>query len=503
MTDPSRPTDNGLKASGLHAIVLRFSDAVPEGLGGRSPGLAPDTVAAIYALVAMVDHLQTPGSGWPSDRPQTPEAIAPYVAEEIDRVLDLWPQPPPPSAWDRIGAIAPGWPSPHQDYYIDLEAWLSRLLWAVVRGSEQAMQWMEGVAAELAPGDNGRLRLVPCGCLILEEPLTFDLTTQQSPPALLPEETPVRSPHLSPEDTTIAHLLAQLRDHLETTTPRLQPLLAGLPVAVLHPGQSWEIGTMQLRLGVEFIPDPANQPAFTAPEAPGECAAHPQITLTSNVPSAETQGAPLNLRRDQGIDAILQTADAWRAIAQHPSDLAAWVRQSHEILAMLRHPAWEHQRTLVNQAWPLSHWRRCLLWHLSRSAYPVMQLLGGIAIHLLQPAQDWQAGTLRLWAGLRLRTDTQRYLVDVTTGQNTPAPHSLMSPGAIARPQASGWSPAVIPLGDLQETIIHELYQAVPLLNYLRSPVPVQVQGDDPQCLEPGTLQLEMQLEVLPRVDQA
>ncbi|WP_204153342.1 hypothetical protein [Leptolyngbya sp. CCY15150] len=504
----------------LMATVLRFPTPVLEGLDGRSPTLPEPVAQTLDALVTMVAQLQTTDSGWPSDLPQTPETLAPYVAEEIDRVLEAWSHAPPKPTPSILEAIAPSGLPQQTSHYIDVDTWRSRLLWAVVRGSAIAMQWMEGLEATVvlspdAAPIQGQVRLVPYGILTLEQTIAFDLTTQQQPSplldasVLLQSQTP-DSQGLEQTPCSVENLLALLLDGLQVTTPRLKPLLDGQRVDILQPEQTWQRGHIQLQFGFEFIPhSPA--PSDTSPLDPTLLA--PTPSDTADIPSPPTTaGQPTPTQcavqepertaliaaviAHQRQEAIAHRAEAWQAIAQMPTvqSIGDWAYQACQVTETLRHPALTYHSMLLHQAIPVYQWQRWLLWQISRSAYPVMQLLGGISVQVLQPGTAWQSGTLHLWAGLHLKTETQDLLLDLTTGQAQDQPHSAIHPDAIARPRCLGWNAELLSIESLQKAVLEQCYHT-PLLDQLRSPLPVDLWNAESDRPTPATLQLDLQLE--------
>ncbi|MGB3518257.1 MAG: hypothetical protein WBA43_17495 [Elainellaceae cyanobacterium] len=332
----------------LMATVLRFPTPVLEGLDGRSPTLPEPVAQTLDALVTMVAQLQTTDSGWPSDLPQTPETLAPYVAEEIDRVLEAWSHAPPKPTPSILEAIAPSGLPQQTSHYIDVDTWRSRLLWAVVRGSAIAMQWMEGLEATVvlspdAAPIQGQVRLVPYGILTLDQTIAFDLTTQQQPSPLLDASVLLQSQTpdtqgLEQTPCSVENLLELLLDGLQVTTPRLKPLLDGQRVDILQPEQTWQRGHIQLQFGFEFIPhSPA--PSDTSPLDP--TLLDPTPSDTADIPSPPTTvGQPTPTQcavqepertaliaaviAHQRQEAIAHRAEAWQAIACHANRAVYW-----------------------------------------------------------------------------------------------------------------------------------------------------------------------------------
>lgn len=502
MTDvltPQPPQETDLTKPLLNT-VLRFATQALEGLDGRSPTLPEPVAKTLNALVSMVAQLQDPDSGWPSDLPQTPETIAPYVAEEIDRVLDAWSETSTTPTTSLLDAIAPGGWSCYPSRYIDLETWRSRLLWTVMQGSAIAMQWMEGLEGTVIQSHDaapmqGQVRLVPYGILTLDWPIAFDLTTQHPPAALLAPQVLIQSQTaetqgLDQTPRSVEDLLETLLDGLRVTTPRLKALLDGQTVDVLQPGQAWQSGQIQLQFGFEFIPHAVST-------VHGVATPTSSSSLTTRFTLQEPGQTALRAAviDHQRRGAIAQRAESWQAIARMPTaqSVGNWVYQACHITERLRHPALTYHQTLLHDTILLSHWQRWLLWHLSRSAYPVMQLLGGISVQLLQPGAPWQAGTLRLWAGLHVMTERQPRLIDLTTGYVQDQPHPSIHSDAIARPALGGRSD-IIPVNALQTAVLEQCCHT-PLLEQLRSPLPVDLWEAESDRPIPATLQLDLHLE--------
>ncbi|HEY9817409.1 MAG TPA: hypothetical protein V6D20_16650 [Candidatus Obscuribacterales bacterium] len=494
------------------ATVLRFPTPVLEGLDGRSPTLPEPVAQTLDALVTMVAQLQSTDSGWPSDLPQTPETIAPYVAEEIDRVLEAWSHASPKRTPSILEAIAPSGLPQQTSHYIDVDTWRSRLLWAVVRGSAIAMQWMEGLEARVvlspdAAPIQGQVRLVPYGILTLDQTIAFDLTTQQQPSPLLDASVLLQSQTpdtqgLNQTPCSVENLLELLLDGLHVLTPRLKPLLTGQRVDILQPDQTWQQGHIQLKFGFEFIPQPPSPSDTSDTSDTKDGSSQPPSASEQPIPTQcavqepERTSLIAAVIAHQRQEAIAHRAEAWQAIAQMPTvqSIGDWAYQACQVTETLRHPALTYHPMLLHQAIPVYQWQRWLLWQISRSAYPVMQLLGGISAQVLQPGRSWQSGTLRLWAGLHLTTETQDLLLDLTTGQAQDQPHTAIHPDAIARPCCLGWNAELLSIESLQKAVLEQCYHT-PLLDQLRSPLPVDLWVAESDRPTTATLQLDLQLE--------
>lgn len=503
------PSDRPLLATLLQSIV-KLSSSVLDELNGQSPLVEDAAVNAIQALMTIIEQLQAPDSGWPSDLPHTPEAIAPYVAEEIDRVMEVKLT----STADVVNE------APRSDDYIELGNLLPRLLWSVVHSSDEAMALLEGVAIYEHNGQlrqAGQLRLIPYLELGWPMPdpgnsapprlalVTLDLTTQQAPPPLLSPTVQIESadPAWSQELTTVAallnHLLAQWQQMLPNVRSRLE-----LPLDVLVPDLGWQPVTMQMRLGLEFFPlvefdsglrASGSEPWQAAPAEPAEEDLD-WMSATLRFSDPSWLDAYLSVMAHQHLRTVIaHYSHEWQAIAQLEPDQAApqIVQQACKTNELLHHPSYISAHTLQSTMTlpQLRHW---LIWNLSRRNYALMQLLGGIPARFLLPGENWTSGMLRLLPSLHLQFGDRLWQLDLTTAAPLAHLPSLPATG-ILHPLSPDGSRSPQTVQDLHQQILSNICLS-PVLDRMRQPVAIHWVSPDGD--RPGHLSLHLHLEFLP-----
>ena len=522
MTERGFSMGNGLPSMPLESHCLDLHSIVcADGLtDDPSVRLSPEAIADIQQLLTILDQLHAPDSGWPDELPKTPEAIAPYVAEEVDRVLDQdWSPVSDPvlsrgqSCGQSIGkgAIA----SPVEPSHLTLEAWLSHLMWQVVCSDWTMMQWLEGVAAwQLRSEDHaedesedrskdhsedelegqsedqeesGLVRLMPCIEFSFDDHQTrLDLTTYRSPAACLPAETVLRTVRLSKaEETTVAALLDRITDGL-SMVPVLRSLLAGQSIRLLQPGQQWQTVTVSMGVGLEFRPYPVE--AIMGGDRTGW--PNLQVQFTPTDWRLQVQSMLVQTQQRRAIEA---KAFQWRTIAQQDDAVFELVRQADELVAQFKHPLWQTHCTVVENAIALQDLNHWLIWNLSRCDDRVMQLLGGVAMRSLQPGQGWQSGRLRLVAALQIETPNRTLAIDLATGQRLTA--DAIDQRAIVQSLGTDWTAPAIPASDLLASVQQNIGDRSPVVQPFQEPVDIELRDARGDRLGTGTLQLRLFLE--------
>lgn len=232
--------------------------APPEG----ATVISPTVTTAIHNLLQIVAELRSPQGGWPSELPQTPETLTPYVSEEAYELLDALRQSPLPQSIPTIDLA-----SLSLNCYCTIEALISPLLWALFRSAYEIMRLIEGIEVDVtAPGQNtseqdqtGVLRLATV--LVLKTPTgdrALDLVTQDNPQVDQWLDTQVfihsLEPGIWPQTAEGKTLLSAVEHQIQQQMPLLQPWLSGLAIDYLHPNSPWQQGSLQLQFGLSFTP---------------------------------------------------------------------------------------------------------------------------------------------------------------------------------------------------------------------------------------------------------
>ncbi|RMF64510.1 MAG: hypothetical protein D6742_14840, partial [Cyanobacteria bacterium J069] len=256
----------------LTAAILQLPP--PQESGRTASG---QSVRAMQALMALVTEVRSPENGWDANTPATPEAIAPYVADEAcdllealeagtdnDPVLMDAPESSPPTAlW------AP---------YCTLDSLTPKLLWGLARSAVEVMRLLESVSATVAPAgttrQRGLLRLAAVLELHAEESTQRHDLVMHSPrlyPAPLAADAQIwelDGTAVTPA-RTVGEVLEAIAQQVELSTPALSALLVGMPMQLLLPEHDWQPATLRLHLELEFLPGalPPSLELLTAPTA--------------------------------------------------------------------------------------------------------------------------------------------------------------------------------------------------------------------------------------------
>jgi NTP pyrophosphatase (non-canonical NTP hydrolase) len=246
--------------------ILRFQDSsllqqLP------TPKIPLPAIAAMQRLTELIARLRSPDGGCPSELEQTPETLAPYVAEEAQEVLEAL------HSTDSVSST-PVSPAPVNPF-LSVEDLTPQLLWALAHHSYTVMQLIEGVQASvLQPNrswQSGILRLM----IVLEAEApnirwTFDLVTQQpasiglkpdvnlqidwSKVDLLPTHSAaLEAGNENVAPTTAGQLLQTLVRSLPDQSLLIRTLMQGLQVDFLEPQKNWQSGKLWLKFNLEFV----------------------------------------------------------------------------------------------------------------------------------------------------------------------------------------------------------------------------------------------------------
>jgi hypothetical protein len=481
---------------------------------GREPAIA----AAVKQLVAQSMRLRSPLGGWPADRPQTPDSLAPYLAEESGELLDLLTASttPAPSATDTL---------------IPVPTLVPHLLWMLASSGYEVMRLIEGVQARIfSPNSQGGIhivRLVPVLVLTVEETsYALDLVTQADPlpPLYLAEATAVQllENDLDSQTLPCGELLAQMAEQIGYTQPGLSRLLGdGCEVEALRPFQPWQTGTLHLRLHLAKMemqgsPQPLASPSEAVPEAlylppggqPSAGSAAAGFTLDDfastlvDGPDSATAGVLgdwLTFTDERWIQTFLSTY-AEQVVAQHLPQMLPSSKDDQDALCnrvtyaatnlvqgasgLFKH-TFVHEPVLVADVWPR------LRWHLAQSSERVMQLMGGVSAQVLPPGLSWQQGSLYLRPLMQLTTPNRSWIVDLSRGRLLPTtPQALPAEAAVDVADEPWGLPLTV--ADLTALVNCDLSMYTPAIAALRQGTPIHLHRLDGEAgCQAGQLTLD------------
>ncbi len=488
----------GSTAATLGNMVCRM---VPLAIERPSLGREPAIAAAVKQLVAQSLRLRSPLGGWPTDLPQTPDSLAPYLGEETGDLLDQL------AASDLSGPSATSAliPVPHL---------VPHLLWMLASSGYEVMRLIEGVQARIfSPQTQGAIRivrLVPVLTLTLgETSYALDLVTQTDPvpPLYLVEDIEIRllENDLDSQPLPCGDLLAQVAQQVGYTQPGLAALLAsGCQVEALRPFQPWQNGILHLRLHLaemelqgrsqpysspsEAIPDalylPPGGKQSTGTTASGFTLDDFASTLVDG-PDDATAGVLgdwLTFTDESWIQIFL-SAYAEQVVAQHlPQMLSGQADDREDLCHRVTYTAtglvqgasglfkhtFVHEPVLVADLWPR------LRWHLAQSSERVMQLMGGVSAQVLPPGLSWQQGSLYLRPLMQLTTSNRSWIVDLGRGRLLPTmPQALPAEAAVDVADAPWGLPLTV--ADLTVLVDGDLSVHTPAIAALRQGTPIHL----------------------------
>lgn len=188
-------------------------------------------------------------------------------------------------------------------------------------------------------------------------------------------------------------------------------------------------------LATEFAPDPTDAVLITAatmfPDLPG---INPTSAETGPIAQVGWPGTSPVERPDLWREVLLQRhllaqLPSWQALAQTSARESA--DPDPVLLALIETAGaigheWEHPESWllpVDQglaqasSYALGDWLLGLFWSVTRSAYTIAQLVGGVYAQVLVPEQGWRTGTLRLAVTLTIATEGQTWHWDLATRQ--------------------------------------------------------------------------------------
>ncbi|MBW4491714.1 MAG: hypothetical protein KME26_01105 [Oscillatoria princeps RMCB-10] len=445
------------------AIVNRLSS-------GRA--VSERAVEATSRLAEIVAKLRSPAGGWPSDRPQTPETLAPYVTEEAYDALVALQE-------EERGKKAEKEKRPTPQYIL-VEDLIPRLLWCMARSSSEVMRLLEGVRARglrESRWEAGGLRLVAI--------LTAE-AAGRSWAVDLATEGPVGSKDATVSSAvcemielegghtwkgTLTELALRVRQQILAASPEVKILLEQASVELLEPGKSWQSGSIELKFDFEFTAalggvtgTPEGASGALAAAAPGRAggeispAAKGEISESHEVSAAGETGVRLvspalleqylhSAVRQYLIGAVSlmqfevspsSGVGSKETRSQERGGVLATIPPAHLIPSFVR-AVWdlvEVRQEAAASCGRLDELAHRLLWQIISSSYEVMQLTGSVKASVLQPERSWETGTVRLLGTLKVRAGDLNWDLDIAAGQVLPSGPYLLPASAIIQSHA-------------------------------------------------------------------
>jgi len=435
----------------------------PDPTRHSSAVLPPTTVwQATQNLVSIVHMLRSSESGWPVDKPQTPETLLPYVSDEAEELLETLHQwnPSPQVASTESAAAAQAAAS-----LTTVTEIAAQLVWSIAASAPIAMQLMEGMPAQVplnreSTSSSQGVRLVPV--LILHwngARYALDLITQT------PFEEDIQladDRSLGLGDSPISEATQAITDWRDwlwrqaiAHTPELAEWRQGRSLELLIPEHSWCEATATLMLHLVALSEAtvtttvetlsSQQEPDLCPEQVSEGSpAAPRVWVSTASAIAESATAapppemkPFAAARDYPAltteiifnDAgWLQTAIAAAyspAVLSQLSPSNAPDRSTLDALAVTRTvfqvlPSAEFATGMgeIRSPMSLAALQTHIQWQWLRSHRALMALMAGVSANQLSPGKEWQTGVLVATGQLTFETGgTPIACLDVNSGQ--------------------------------------------------------------------------------------
>ncbi|MEM9120782.1 MAG: hypothetical protein AAGD09_23295 [Cyanobacteria bacterium P01_F01_bin.56] len=457
------------------------------------------------ALLQVLHTLSAADSGWPADKPQTSTTLLPYVADEVEELLEVLQSSAiaaSSAGSDQPLANVTREPSPRR--LADLSAdWL----WAIAASSPLAMQLLEGVAASIQdwPKVHG-IRLIPT--LEMQTPdatYILDLTTQgwgSRTPAFASEALLQLLDLPTAPSLTVATLQTQILHHSSVLLPALSAWFAGLPVHLCLPSTPWTLAQARLILQLAPLTIQVAEPASSMVE----------VALSSS----EVNGLP-TARVWQAESPPSAVVDTLTATLERPSQTPPWTLESdiHFLNIEALTPAMRtlHQQVLSRQvaaygqsptamsplvlletvlsdlpaadmvgltvgATSLSLLELChqVKWLWIQASPEYMQLISGQPVQRLRSGYPWQSGTLFVQGRLVLSADDYPVATLDVAAAEWLIPDPNLDPAdrlqltVAAEPGIAVWG-----VDQLTQTIHQTVTARSPLLASLTAPQPIKL----------------------------
>jgi NTP pyrophosphatase (non-canonical NTP hydrolase) len=455
------------------------------------------------ALQQILHTLMAADSGWPTDQPQTPATLLPYVTDEAEELLEALPREPQLATAGDVVADGRCVHSPRL-----MTELCADWLWAIAASTPIAMQLLEGVAANIHdwPQVYG-IRLVPMLEIQTQEvTYTLDLTTQ-SWGSLVPAVAPDASMQLLDLPTApwvaAATVQTQIRDRSMALVPSLRSWFAGVTVQLCLPDTDWM--TAQARLVLPLMPltmqvtspeptlleMPLSDVAATGlPTARVWQAAPPPATVVETrtaVLDVPAQAYPWTLDSElsfaePGALATALQALHYQELSQRIVDYARSYRDltSQALLETVLNATSESEvggLMLGHAPLALSDLCHQVKWLWIQASQEYMPLMGGLSVQQLQSGRPWQSGTLMSQGQLVLSSDGQAIAaLDVATSEWITTPPPLAATDLLHLSTALQHPPVTIWSVERLTTLMNQTVAArSPLLASLMAPQPVQL----------------------------
>jgi hypothetical protein len=505
---PAKSDNVSLCHAALKLAVLKLTEVDPDAeSSSQFSTVAQQLIESWQRLVAVIDELrslsrsdlESPLTDGLPNLPQTPEAIIPYVLEEVYDVLDRLQAPVGNKNLFVTAQPLPAQPSLLQHYFL-LETLAPWLLWGMASSAYEMMQMMEGITVRVfQPGQGWQTGVLRLAALLEfestdlnpEPSWLIDLATYAPPNFLLTPEVLLQSDdcQVCQQPILSQELLQRFVNQLKTSV--LHRFLEGVEITLLMPQKVWQSGLLYLRPRFEFIAATEDEVADWVLSADSS----PPVTEVTVI---ATTGETIEILPSGFTRSALQFTDAdWQkqyaaTIVKHLQEQSLYcywklllpqlpdspnLTIDSDPISLLVKQAWEASQTLntsltlssrnfLHQPIAIPELLRRLLWCLSSTAFEAMLLMGGIPADLLQTESDWSTGTLRLLMTLDIQTPELDWHLDIATGQ-APQPVITLPPDTVVRSNQCKWCHQPDLITHLLSCIYQQIDRSIPELQLL------------------------------------
>lgn len=413
-------TDSSFHFSRIIQTILKLDSQIfhcPVLLADISPLL----LESWERLIDIVAQLLSPGSGWPDELPPTPENLATYITEEADEVLAIIHR--------EMLERNENSPPPLSDY-ITLEELLPRLLWYLARSSDEMMQLLAGLPAQIklknSELEDGNLRLSTILTLDNRADWAIDLVTNHLPQSTLSAQTLINSLEgfTIPEPITCSHFLDQLREKILKINPELKYFFSSNHTEFLEPGFPWQSGSFQIKFTWEFIkfPDLIPEGEFPSPN-PLNSPLPAKLRLTHQ-PLLEAYFE--SVMKQQLIQGMIEVISS-EHLKNFEQDLGSFnpgifclIEAAYEFVEAIQNPQKFDQLNSLGQEILIKDLTQKLLWQIIRPHWEIMQWVGGVKVNVLPPESPWIKGLLHLTLTWQLQLSESLAKIDLVSGELFP-----------------------------------------------------------------------------------
>lgn len=519
-----------------------------------SPTISTAVWLAWQQLVNIIAQLCSPQGGWPSNLPQTPENLIPYVTEEVSEILEaLYLE----LTGEDSGLRKQENTELQGEQCILIEDLIPKLLWSVAKSSCDIMRLLAGVKVNVWSAENqgqsqGILRLSVILICENPNPWSIDLATLQVASSSLPSDVRIQwyeSPWTQ-QPVSCETLGRLIIEKIQNVNPEISYFINSVKVNFLEPGKPWQAGNLKLDFHLELMLE--NQLNFKNKDLSYDSSITQLEPFSSDTETKTLQSehlfslvdSQIRLSTEESVETYKQIVLKQKlieilsglekkssAMSQEYLDLK-WPSFSEDRKSNINLELVEFQSTtpvlgfqslgfnpyslvthLVNSAWEVGTWINYsallstqihpelillsphltfeLLWQIIKSSYGIMQLIGGVKAQVLRPIGSWETGILRLIAILQADIPNLQWKVDIATGQLCRSKAELLTLDAIIASCESKLCQTPIVVRTLANQIIGYLRRTSPEIEMWMDEMMVDFQYPQVLSSEVEKLQIE------------